>query len=432
MNLNQITACFVDHGGLYLPLALKLSETYKRVLYHDPCEKAFPKINDAMIGDGFYPELQKVESFWDHKKEIDLFIFPDSQGWAVQSELISQGFPVWGSNYSEKVEMDRDKFLELLDGCGLMIPQYHGVRGIDNLAKHLRDKEDKYIKISKYRGSLETFHWRSWDDDAGMLDVLAVRFGGAKNLVPFLVFDAIETDLELGADTYSVLGRYPSHMMDGFEWKDKGYFGTFKKIGEMPKQTQTVLEAFAPILQGYNHTNFWSMEIRVQGEDFYFIDPTPRGPLPGTGSQMEIYGNLPEIIWEGANGNLVDPEPTAKFSAECVLTMKREKHAWNSIRVPEELKQWIKLSGSSFINGRHWFPCDEDQGEEIGWMVAIGDTPMETVKTMLDQEKKLPDGVSANTESLANLIKEIEKAEEEGIEFTPMKMPKPSIVVEQT
>lgn len=429
--MKNVTACFIDHGGLYLPLALKLSQTYGQVLYQDPCEKAFPKINDAMIGDGF-PNLEKVESFWSRTRDIDLFVFPDSQGSALQEKLTLMGYPVWGAFGAEKLEMERELFHDTLDEVGLQVPNYERVVGIENLRRHLRDKEDKYIKISKYRGSLETFHWRSWDDDEMMLNVLSVRFGGAKDLVPFLVFDAIETELELGADTYCIGGNFPGFLMDGFEWKDKGYFGAFKSRSEVPSQTQDVLNAFGPILAKYGMAGFWSMEIRVKGNSFFFIDPTPRGPLPGTGSQMEIYGNIAEIIYEGANGNLIDPEPVAKFSVECVITQKKEKGAWTSVKVPEELSQWMKLSGCSLIDGRHWFPPDEDQGEEIGWLVALGDTPSEAIEKMLEQEKQLPDGVSACTGSLVDLLKEIHKSEEEGIEFTPMKVPPPSKVVEET
>lgn len=426
--ISEITAAFSDHGGLYLPLALKLAESYKRIIYFDSCERAFPKINDGVIGHG-YEKLERVDNFWPIKSEIDLFIFPDSQGSGLQNELSKQGFPVWGSSTAESLEQSREKFHRVLAEVGLEVPVFERVIGLSALRDHLKDKTDKYIKISKYRGSLETCHWRSMDDDEGMLDAWAVKFGGVKDLIPFLVFDAIDTDLEIGGDTYNVNGRWPSHMLDGFEWKDKGYFGSFKAFEDMPDQTKAVMEAFAPVLKEHGMANFWSMEIRVVGDSFKFIDATPRGPLPGTGSQIEIYDNLPTIIAAGAERELVDPEPAAQFAAECVLTQKSEKHAWGTVRVPEELHQWMKLGGSCLVDGRVWFPPDESHGEEIGWLVAIGDTPKETIETMLEQAKQLPDGVSANTDSLVDLLKEVHKAEEQGIEFTPMVVPEPETVV---
>jgi hypothetical protein len=426
--LSQITACFIDHQGLYLPLAIKLAESYSRIIYTDPCESAFPKVNQSVIGDGF-DKIDRVESFWPHKEDIDIFIFPDSQGGPLQWELKSQGFPVWGSFSAETIEQSREKFHKLLEQVGLQVPKFEPVVGIANLRKFLRDKEDKYIKISKYRGTQETMHWRSYADDEVWLDCMANKLGGVKDLMRFLVFDSIDTDLEIGADTYRSGGKIPTSMLDGYEWKDKGYFASFKPINEMPEQTINVLESFEPILEEHGHNNFWSMEIRVKDDDFWFIDATPRGPLPGTGSQMEIYGNIAEIIAAGAHGEHVDPEPEGYFAAECILTMKSEKHSWSSIKVPKRLEQWMKLAGCCKIGDRIWFPPDGHEGDEIGWLVAIGDKPIDTIENMLKMAKELPDGVSANTNSLVDLLKEIRSAEEKGIEFTKEEVPEPEVVI---
>src|SRR5579859_2953548 len=192
-SIGDITACFVDHEGLYLPLAQKLSESYKRVLYFYPKEIGFPTVNDAVIGDSFPSDerLERIDDFWAIKKEIDLFIFPDSQGGGLQNELVEQGFPVWGSRDSIDLEQSREKFHKTLDRLGLECAPFERIVGVTALGEHLKDKEDKYIKISKFRGSLETFHWRSWDDDSSTLDWWRVKFGGVKDLIPFLVFDAI-------------------------------------------------------------------------------------------------------------------------------------------------------------------------------------------------------------------------------------------------
>lgn len=428
--VSAATACFVDHGGLYLPLALKLAESYKRVIYTDPNESAFPKVDKYIIGDGF-KNLERVGSFWPLKSEIDLFIFPDSQGFEVQAELISQGYQVWGSGRAQSLEQSREKFHRVLGEVGLKVPKFIRVVGITALTECLLDAEDKYIKISKYRGSLETFHWHTWEQDKDILALWTVRFGGVAELIPFLVFDAIDTDLEIGADTYSVNGEFPTHMLDGTEWKDKGYFAAFKPVEEMPEQTQKVLQAFGPVLSDHGHKNFWSMEIRVTETEFYFIDATPRAPLPGMASQMELYGNLPEIILAGAHGELVNPDPLGQFAVECILSLKGEKEMWSNVVVPEELQQWVKLGGACMVKGRTWFPPDDSHGPEVGWLVAIGDTPTETIKTLLDRAKSLPDGMSAAVESLADILKEIESAKEQGIEMTDQKLPDPSIVVEE-
>lgn len=426
---SQVTALVFDHS-LFIPLAQRLAKGFKRVLYHSPFEEGFTTINKAIIGDGF-PDIERCDDFWSMKDEIDLFVFPDIQHAGLQLELERQGKAIWGSRRGDSLELKRQKFHRVLKEVGLDVPVFFVVPGLDALREHLRDKTDKYIKISRYRGSMETTHWRDWDLDEGWLDVLAVRFGPAKNLIPFLVFDEIETELEIGGDTYCVDGQWPSIMLHGDEWKDKGYFGAVTKREDMPEQIQRVMDAFSAVLEGFRYRNQWSMELRVMGDKAYFIDPTCRGGLPSTGSQLQLWGNFPEIVWRGANGELIDPEPTAQFSAECVLTMKSEKHQWGKTRIVKELSEFAKFGGCCEIDGAVCFPPDDSHGEEIGWLVATGDTMEETIETMLERVKLLPDGVSANTESLIHLLKEIKQAEEQGIEFAEDAIPDPSTVLEE-
>ena len=47
----------------------------------------------------------------------------------------------------------------------------------------------------------------------------------------------------------------------------------------------------------------------------------------------------------------------------------------------------------------------------------------------MSTKKKLPDGVVAHTEGLADVLKEIHEAEEQGIEFTEQTVPEPEIVI---
>ncbi len=195
------------------------------------------------------------------------------------------------------------------------------------------------------------------------------------------------------------------------------------------------MEAFGPVLGEKRYRSQWSMECRVEIEGekrSFFIDPTCRGGLPSTGSQLELWKNWPEIVWAGAHGELVDPEPAAKFSAESILTIKGDKTQWGVTEIPPELEQWIKLSNACEIEGRTCFPPDDSGSHAIGWLVAIGDTPEETIKKMNEQADLLPSGLNANTECLAYVLQEIHTAEEQGIEFSKQETPPPEIVLEST
>ena len=429
----DITACVVDHG-LYLPLAVELTRHCKRVLYQNlGSVESFPTLNKCIIGDGIdgLEIIQLPKDHWDFKAEIDLYVFPDLYHGGEQVELESQGKAVWGSRRGDRMEIYRGKFLDALAETDLEVAPHEIFVGLDKLRTFLKGKEDQYIKISKFRGSMETFHWRDWGQDNNWLDERAVEDGPAKNMIVYYVFSAIETDIEIGCDTFSVDGHFPEMMLVGYEHKDKGYFGSVTPDTDIPEQLQAVNEAFADGLAKDRYRNFISSEVRVKGDKFYFIDPTRRMPCPASGSQLKLYGNLGEILWRGAQGELVTPEPTAQYSTECVLTCKVGQSSWVIADFPEELRPWVMCARSCQIDDRICWPPDSSRGEDIGWLVHIADTPKEAVQGLLDKAKLLPNGVHAATDSMLNLLKEIESGQKEGIDFTlGDPVPEPAIALD--
>ncbi len=321
-------------------------------------------------------------------------------------------------------------FMKMVRQLGLDVPGYQMVVGLDALREHLKDETDKYIKMSRYRGDVETFHWRDMAHDEDTLDWLAVSFGPLKNHMRFLVFDAIDTELEIGADTYCVEGKWPELMLSGIEWKDKSYFGVVNKRMDMPEQILRVLEAFSPFLASQHYRQHWSMEVRIKDDKAYFIDATVRGGLPSSASQQLLWKNFPEIIWAGANGELLEPDPAAMFSIETMVTAKTEKDAWTSVELPEELNRNCRFANCAFADGRYCFPPDDTHLGELGWLCAIGDTP----KAVLDEIKRLadllPDGLNADVENLAGVLKEIDTAQKEGVPITDSPVPEPAAAIE--
>jgi hypothetical protein len=300
---------------------------------------------------------------------------------------------------------------------------------MDELRAFLKSAENQYIKISRYRGNMETKHWRSWSMDENWLDWLAYTLGPIKDILRFLVFEEIPTDLEIGGDTYSVRGQWPGLMLNGLEFKDTTYFSAVTKRSEMPEQLQEILEAFSPLLGQFNYENQWSMEVRVKDEKSYFIDPTCRGGMPSSGSQQLIWKNFPEIIWAGANGELMEPEPAGKFSLECMVSTTTDKESWDVLEFDKDLFPWLRLSACAFIKGRYCFPPDEFHGGDLGWLVTIGDTPAETLDRAKELADLLPDGCDAKLENLVGLIKEVESAADNDIPFTEQEIPQPAEVV---
>lgn len=782
--LSDVTFLVFGHG-LEIPIAARLARDSKRVLYHSPWEEGFSTINKGILGEGI---VERCDDIWAVKNEVDCFVFPDVQHSGLQLELESQGYPVWGARRCDRYELNREFFMKALKNLGLDVPKFEVYVGITKLREALREKENCYVKISKYRGSLETHHWRSWKLDENWLDLLAVRFGAVREHAHFLLFDAIDTPLEIGGDTFCVDGQWPKLMLHGIENKDcydsqtevmteegwkffkelegserfltlnlhdsvhskleyqtasdyicdnysgkmlsvesdnisllvtpnhkllvqvngqdktkeritwkgidgirrtfhqgkhnrklvaakdldltkwfsmpwprgafywgelglnrfrfgdivigKSNFAEFlgiylsegwtdgqkivigqekycaaveniikrcglryhvfgKRTGKikgfgisnvplakylaqfgksadkhaplwlkrsgwrtvrrfiaayclgdgsckrcykqsrgnkterisrvfftiskgmaddlqeliakcgrqsivgvarcsttgklryiisehevqdknyvtrkhtrwvdydgmiycvtvpnhiilvrrngkacwcgnssylaavtsfenMPEPLKLIMTVFAPRFEKGRYRNEFSMEVRVLDEKAYFIDPTTRLGLPSTGSQLELWKNFSQIVWAGANGELVEPEPAGKFSAELILTAKADDGLWPTVEVPKELKRWCKLADCIEVDGLTSWPREGGDDQSVGWLVAIGDTPRETLETIKGYVAALPEGLSADIAPLADVIKEIEIEENEGLDFTEQQMPAPAAVI---
>ncbi len=115
--------------------------------------------------------------------------------------------------------------------------------------------------------------------------------------------------------------------------------------------------------------------------------------LPSTASQLELWKNWPDIVWKGANGQLVEPIPIAKYSAEAILTAKRDPNEWAIFDIPQNLKQWCKVASCFEYEGSVCFPSeDSNSGDDVGWLVAVADSPGEVIKIINRQADDLPDG----------------------------------------
>lgn len=427
-DLPNTTFCVIDHG-FGLPIARRLAAEGSRVLYYTPWEKAYPVLNEAIIGDGF-PEIKRCNDFWVRKDEIDVFVFPDVYHQGLQQELRSQGKAVWGSGNSMRLELDRQFFLGTLKDLGLDVPKFELVIGLYALSQYLQTREHVFIKISRWRGSWETFHWRSWDEDGHRLYDWSVKFGGAKDKMHFLCFDQIDTKLELGCDTFNINGQWPKTVVHGIEKKDSAYFAAVTPFKDMPPEITHIMEAFSPVLKKLGYACQWAMEVRVAENGNFFIDATTRMGLPSTASQLLNMKNFPEVVYHGAHGEITQPEYEKEFTAECMVKIKSNPGSWETIVPDDALKKNFMPYDCCMIDGQLWFPPDEHSIDELGWLVASGNTPTECAEEMNRLADLLPDGADAAVESLADIVREIEEAEEKGITFTDQEMPEPSVVLE--
>jgi hypothetical protein len=240
------------------------------------------------------------------------------------------------------------------------------------------------------------------------------------------VFDPIETPLEVGSDGYCVNGQFPVFGVNGIEKKDPSYIGVVTNYDDFPEETRKVNEAFAPILKGYGYVNFWSTEIRVTKDDFFFIDPCCRCPSPAIEPQLELWSNLVEVIWEGAHGNMLDAEPSGKYVAQCIIEHNGDPRHWRTVKVDSEHDRWIKIQNCCFLDGRYCVRPSEHGYEFVGSVIGIGDTMEEAVMALKEHSDEGLKGqdVSINLAALYDALVEAQKAEKEGVMELDSKIPK--------
>jgi hypothetical protein len=429
-DISDVVFCVVDRG-VFFPVAERLARDAKKVFYHNPDSDSFPTFAKAVLGDG-HNDVELLDSFWARKKEIDTFVFPDCRDGELQLELEGQGFSVWGSKGASELEVNRGLWLKTCESLGLPMPKTHVIVGITNLRVFFNEHEGEefHIKISRFRGDMET--WKACDPHQiqNKLDVLSMKFGPFKELVTFYVQEPVETDIEGGADTYFVNGQYPSKIILGYEKKGESYFATWRDRDKMPPEIWKVSEAIAPLLSGYRYCNTVSTEVRVKDDDSYILDPCLRFPSPAGEEELEMYGNFSEIVYRGAMGELIEPEMAAKFCGEAVIAFCGDRDGWKSIRIPEEVQQWVKLYACGYEDESCHFPPSQDP-EAIGCVVGLGDTPSEVLDRLKEVRDALKDcPVDVKIEPIADLLKEIEGAKEQGIPFSDKPLPKPEEVLE--
>jgi len=417
MDYSNKTVCIIDNG-LFIELAVTLSKSFGKVYYHTPWVNAFPQSNTRLVGTGI-SGVERINHYWSIKDDVDLWVFPDIYCGDIQLELEAQGKRVWGSRMGDELELYRPETKEHLKKLGINIGSYKVITGMDNLREHLKEHDDQYVKVSTTRGDMETFKSKNYNLIEPKLDELEYKLGAKKSIMQWVVEDAIKDAVEIGYDGFTVDGQFPAHAMAGIEIKDKSYVGIFKEYAKMPKQILDVNEKVSETLKSYGYKNFFCCEMRITKDGkAWVIDPMCRFGSPPGELVQEMYSNLPDILWQGAEGVCVDPIPQAKFGAEVLIHSSWADKNWQPIDFPPELRANMKFRNLAIIKGKHYVVPQGVGLPEIGAVVATGDTQEEAIKKCKECCEQI-EGYYIETypDSLDEATAEEEKLKDFGIEI---------------
>ena len=430
-DLREITSCVVDYGT-FIGVAEAMAKHCAKSLYYSPFEEEYLDIKKCCQGDGL-PGVTRVDDPLDPDtlKDIDLFIFPDIGFGGLQRHLRSLGKAVWGSMGASDLELYRTRFLRTLKEVGLPVAPSLPIKGLTQLAEHLKGVKDKWIKVNRYRANMETWHHQDYAHSQNKLADLAMQFGPLRDRVWFVVQDSIPDALEIGYDGFSVDGQFPARSYQGYEAKNKLYLGSELAAADLPEEVICVNEAMAPVLAEYGYRNFWATEIRrVVGGKAYFIDPTARMAGQTMEHQLLSMDNFGEVIWKGAQGELVTPEFIAPFAAEATLHYTAsDPEAWKSLRLPDEVREHVKLYHFCECDGLCHFP--PARNDEVGVVIGLGDSVEQAIDDLKEHFEALSEEpLAIDLADFAKLLSQIEEAQSEGLEFSDQPLPEPTIAVE--
>lgn len=406
----------VRDSGQFISVAQRLARDVARVYYCGARPAEFPQMSDYLIGYGL-DEIEVVESPWDVLDSVDLLVYPDLYFGAEQAQMVKLGKPVWGTRHGEDLELDRVLLKQILKAKGMPVSDYDVIVGMTKLRAFLKANPDVYVKMSKYRGSWESAHSEDYPTIEPMLDEVAHQLGAFKEIAEFICEAPIPDAVEVGYDGYSVDGQFPSLGLSGVECKDKGYVGAMKSYASLPKEVRDVN---ASLIDSMKETQFRSMfctEIRI-GRDGkpYLIDFTARMGSPPNQLQQELFTNFTDILWQGANGKLVDPTPQAKFGAQLILCSDFAGKNWQPVNFPDSIKDHVKLNNAVKIKGQNYVVPQSVELSQIGAVVGWGATMEAAIEQVKEISKEVTGyGITIPQEAFDDVEEEIEKSKSLGV-----------------
>ena len=399
----------VYDNGLFVSLAERLVREFGSVGYFCPWESSFPDARELVIGHGL-EGIERIKYFWKEVGKYDLIVFPDVWFGDLQERLRGLGFRVWGSGMGSELELARWKTKQRFPELGLDVNPATQVVGTKALRSFLAEHPKQYVKISALRGLGETWFSESLEMSEGQILEFESKHGEMAHLIAFICEDMIPDAREVGYDGFCIDGEFPEVALFGVEKKDKSYFGAVCSYDDLPQSVLDVNNALWKPLDEFKYRQFFSTEIREKDGKNFVIDLTCRHASPAGEVYCELFDNLAEILWFGAEGKLITPVTSAKYGAQIIITSEWAEEHWQPISFPEELRGNVKLYNHCRNRGLDWAVPQIAKMKQVGSVVAAGDTPEEAKEavTMIAEQVTGFD-LETEAESLDGAIEEMEE-----------------------
>jgi hypothetical protein len=416
-NLKTKSVAVIDNG-LFAELASTLSRSFGKVYYTSPWLADFPSSAKVEIGEGF-SDYERIRSIWEVIDDVDLFIFPDLHQGELQEYLQSQGKRVFGARNGDELETQRTQAKAYFKELGIPQAPYEVIDGMDKLRKYLKGRKDKvWVKISLTRNDTETFPVEGYEGSKNRLDKLEADLGPAAAEMEFIVEDDLPDTLDIAIDTYCIDGKFPTKALLGTEKKDEGYICAVKDWSQMPPKLTDIYETLSDPLEKYEYRCMLSLESRMGTGETFLCDPCCRGGSPPFELQLNMIKNLAEIMWEGADGNLIEPEFAGKYGVQFIVESKWVVNNPLLVEFPERYRDQIKFRYATQFGKELWIMPQRSDTPGFASIVVCGDS----IDSCFDEAREISSSlkgiqVEACIGSVAGLRENLEEFAKMGVRF---------------
>lgn len=283
------SALVVDTGH-FLDVAVQLARSGVRTYYYVDWVSGFPKVEDWAVGYGV-PGVQKVDSIFAVADEVDFILFADVGFGETADYLRRKGYAVYGASADgQRLELDRAFMDAKLREFGIPREKVFVVKGRSRLRDVIESFESEgrraYVKISTFRGNVETFGV----DTVRELDVWLdnADFGPFAEELTFVVEPEVE-GVEIGAD-FIFDGR---RIVRPYVWSPelKGQGVTCGRlVSGLDFLDDQFVSRFERLLASLGYAGSVSMEAILKDDGtLHVTDITARFPFPMQGAVVRMY-----------------------------------------------------------------------------------------------------------------------------------------------
>lgn len=377
------TALVLDNG-LFPEVARRLAQEGYDVRYHSVWGNAFPTSRELIIGTGI-EGVKRVDEplksmLWEPP---DLVVVPDLYLNDYEAAARAMEIPTMGAGEGNRLETDRWLLKEYLESEGCDVIKSVEIIGVEPAYAYLQEHPDTYIKVSVFRGDMETHQARDWLTE---YHDFRKQVGEAGRKMRFVVEDPIPDALEIGVDGWWYRGELLEPFLVGAEIKDAGYIGyVCDSVRQLPDEAQKILKAMGKYFAKTDYASFFSNEMRVlkSGQTF-MTDATCRVPSPPGGVMMRACRNFGEVVKGLAYRKPIAPDfGDVEYASEIVLKSDWLQEHYLEVDFPKKLRDDYGFHLYCVIDGKTWILPHDSKMVEFGSALGLGS--LEASVTMAQQ-----------------------------------------------